>query len=62
MIVPFKINDEFDTSLIEMDPDMQFYLEINYIKIQNAIITLKTHPLKIFLTCRNMRGHYQCFI
>ena len=30
--VPFEINDEFDTPLAEMDPDMQFYLESNYIK------------------------------
>ena len=28
----FEINDEFDTPLIEIDPDMQFYLESNYIK------------------------------
>ena len=30
--VPFEINDEFDTPLAERDPDMQFYLESNYIK------------------------------
>ena len=30
--VPIEINDEFDTPLTEIDPDMQFYLESNYIK------------------------------
>ena len=32
LFVPFEINDEFDTPLTEIDPDMQFYLESNYIK------------------------------
>ena len=32
IFVPFEINDEFDTPLTEIDPDMQFYLESNYIK------------------------------
>ena len=32
VFVPFEINDEFDTPLAERDPDMQFYLESNYIK------------------------------
>ena len=38
-IIPFDINDEFDTPLSEIDPDMQLHLESNYIKIQNAIST-----------------------
>ena len=32
VFIPFEINDEFDTPLTEIDPDMQFYLESNYIK------------------------------
>ena len=32
VFVPFEINGEFDTPLAERDPDMQFYLESNYIK------------------------------
>ena len=32
VFVPFGINEQFDTPLIEMDPDMQFYLESKYIK------------------------------
>ena len=32
VFVPFEIDDEFDTPLTERDPDMQFYLECNYIK------------------------------
>ena len=32
VFVPFEINEQFDTPLIEIDPDMQFYLESNYIK------------------------------
>ena len=32
VFVPFEINDEFDTPLSEIDPDMQLYLESNYIK------------------------------
>ena len=32
IFVPFEIKDEFDTPLAERDPDMQFYLESNYIK------------------------------
>ena len=32
VFIPFEINDEFDTPLTEIDPDMQFYLESIYIK------------------------------
>ena len=32
VFVPFEIHDEFDTPLTEIDTDMQFYLESNYIK------------------------------
>ena len=46
VFIPFEINDEFDTPLTQIDPDMQFYLESNYIKIQSVITILKTHLLK----------------
>ena len=48
VFIPFEINDEFDTPLTEIDPDMQFYLESIYIKIQSVITILKTHFLKTF--------------
>ena len=32
IFVQFEINDEFDTPLTAINPDMQFYLESNYIK------------------------------
>ena len=32
VFIPIEINDEFDTPLTEIGPDMQFYLESNYIK------------------------------
>ena len=32
VFLSFEINDEFDTRLTEIDPDMQIYLESNYIK------------------------------
>ena len=32
VFIPFEVNDQSDTPLTEMDPDMQFYLETNYIK------------------------------
>ena len=39
-----------------MDPDMQFYLESNYIKIQNVITTLKTHSLEYFRHAWRLEG------
>ena len=32
MFIPFEINDQSDTPLTEIDPDLQFYLETNYIR------------------------------
>ena len=32
VFISFEINDEFDTPFTEMDPDVQFYLERNYIE------------------------------
>ena len=48
MLIPFEINDEFDTPFTKIDPNMQFYLESNNIKIQCVITILKTHLLKTF--------------
>ena len=36
VFIPFEINDESDTPLTEIDPDMQFYLESKYIKNTNC--------------------------
>ena len=62
VFVPFETNDEFDTPLTEIDPDMQFFWKVITSKIQSVIIALKTHLLKTFPKSRNRRGHYQCFI
>ena len=32
VFISFEINDKFDTPFTEMDPDVQFYMERNYIE------------------------------
>ena len=62
VFIPFEINDEFDTPLTEIDPDMQFYLESNYIKNTKCDYYIEDTFVKTFPKLRNRREHYQCFI
>ena len=40
VFIPFEINDQSDTPLTEIDPDLQFYLETNYIMMNSLSILL----------------------
>ena len=47
-ILPFEINDEFATPFIDIDPDMQFCLESNYIKNTKCDYSIEDTLVKTF--------------
>ena len=51
--IPFEINDQSDTPLTEIDPDMQFYLESNYIKNTKCDYYMEDTFIKRFATTGN---------
>ena len=53
VFIPFEINYQSDTPLTEIDPDMQFYLETNYIKNTKCDYYMEDTFIKRFATPRN---------
>ena len=53
VFIPFEINDQPDTPLAEIDPDMQYYLETNYIKNTKCDYYMEDTFIKRFATPGN---------
>ena len=76
VFIPFEINDQSDTPLTEIDPDLQFYLETSYIRNTKCdyymedtfikkISTPGNHNKKLSLLHLNIKSlprHYDEFI
>ena len=53
VFIPFEINDQSDTPLTEIDPDLQFYLETNYIRNTKCDYYMEDTFIKKFSTPGN---------